>query len=174
MLLAISTICFSEKYISYVPGTSSLILAGEKGVTTIHVNNSDWIGVRRAAKDLANDIMMVTCHQPELKESKGFYQSGHNSGIAHVLIGTIGKSDIIDRLIKKGKLNVDDIRGQWESYVLQTIDGNLVIAGSDKRGTIYGIYDLSEKIGVSPWYWWADAKPEHHTNIYGPLDILRG
>ena len=166
MLLAISTICFSEKYISYVPGNSSLILAGEKGVTTIHVNSDDWIGVRRAAKDLANDIMMVTCHQPELKESKGFYQSGHNSGIAHVLIGTIGKSDIIDRLIKKGKLNVDDIRGQWESYVLQTIDGNLVIAGSDKRGTIYGIYDLSEKIGVSPWYWWADAKPEHHTNIY--------
>jgi hypothetical protein len=65
-------------------------------------------------------------------------------------VGIIGKSRLIDKLIADKKINVSDIKGQWESFVIQTVDGNLVIAGTDKRGTIYGIYDISEKIGVSP------------------------
>lgn len=50
-----------------------------------------------------------------------------------------------------------DVKGKWESFVIETVDGCLIVAGSDKRGTIYGIYDISEKIGVSPWYFWADV-----------------
>lgn len=62
-----------------------------------------------------------------------------------ILIGTIGKSPLIDRLVSEGKLDVSAVKGQWESFLIQTVDGNLVVAGSDKRGTIYGIYDISEK-----------------------------
>ncbi|KFL44963.1 hypothetical protein IL54_0330 [Sphingobium sp. ba1] len=81
-----------------------------------------------------------------------------------VLIGTLGESPTIDRLAATGKIDVAPIKGKWESYSLQTvrnpmpgIEEALVIIGSDKRGTIYGIYDLSQNIGISPWYWWADV-----------------
>jgi hypothetical protein len=90
-----------------------------------------------------------------------------------VLIGTIGKSPLIDSLIKRHKLDVSGIAGQWESAVTTVVEHPmpgvrraLVIAGADKRGTIYGIYDLSEQIGVSPWYWWADVRVPHADALY--------
>ena len=58
------------------------------------------------------------------------------------------------------------VRGQWESFVIDVVDGNLVVAGSDKRGTIYGIYEISQRIGVSPWYWWADVPVRHQNELY--------
>jgi hypothetical protein len=80
-----------------------------------------------------------------------------------VIVGTLGNNELIDQLAKDGKLSTNGISGQWESYLLQVVkqpmpgvDCALVIAGSDRRGTIYGIYQLSELMGVSPWYWWAD------------------
>lgn len=83
-----------------------------------------------------------------------------------IAIGTIGMSDTIDTLISNGRLNVREIRGKWESFTIQQIDNTIVIAGSDKRGTIYGIYDFCEKIGVSPWYWWSDADIVPAENLY--------
>ena len=88
---------------------------------------------------------------------------------ADIIVGTIGKSAAVDSLITEGKLDVSEIEGQWEAFTLSNIDGTLVIAGADKRGTIYGIYDLSEKMGVSPWEWWADVTPSHSDAIYVSL-----
>jgi hypothetical protein len=89
------------------------------------------------------------------------------------VIGTIGKSPLIDKLIQENKINVHDIAGKWEAFLIQVIenpfpkvDRALVIAGSDKRGTIYGMYDLSGKIGISPWYWWADVPVEHRDALF--------
>jgi hypothetical protein len=76
---------------------------------------------------------------------------------ADIIIGTVGQSEAIDKLVSDGKIDVSDIEGKWECFKIQVVDDTLVIAGSDRRGTIYGIYDLSEKIGVSPWYYWADT-----------------
>ena len=97
-----------------------------------------------------------------------------------VLIGTIGKSPLIDALIKRHKLDVSGIAGQWESAVttivehpMQGVRRALVIAGADKRGTIYGIYDLSEQIGVSPWYWWADVRVPHADALVCAAGALR-
>ena len=87
-----------------------------------------------------------------------------------IVVGTIGKSAEIDALVSEGKLKVDDINGKWEAFTIQNVDGDIVIAGSDKRGTIYGIYDLSEKIGVSPWHYWADVTPGHADELYVTLD----
>lgn len=95
-------------------------------------------------------------------------QTANLSG-CDIVIGTIGKSAAIDSLIASGKLNVSEIEGEWEAFTVQAVDGALVIAGADKRGTIYGIYDLSEKMGVSPWEWWADVKPIHADSIYASL-----
>jgi hypothetical protein len=85
----------------------------------------------------------------------------------------VGKSPVIDQLIRAKKIDASGILGKWESFFIQTVadplpgvSSALVIAGSDKRGTIYGIYDLSEQIGVSPWYWWSDVTPEHKDALF--------
>jgi hypothetical protein len=117
--------------------------------TDIYVDPKDEKGVARAARDLASDVGKVSGIEAKLNEQVKAPQGS-------ILIGTIGSSQMIDKLIADKKIDVSDIEGQWESYLIQTVDGYLVVAGSDRRGTIYGIYDISEKIGVSPWYWWAD------------------
>ena len=140
------------------PGKGDLVLGDGKSVATIFVETNDEPAVIRAVGDLADDFSRVTGTRPAIEN-----QPSLNSKIG-VMIGTIGKSQTIDRLVSEGKLQTNGISGQWESYVLQIVknplpgmDAALVIAGSDRRGTIYGIYHLSELIGVSPWYWWADV-----------------
>lgn len=84
-----------------------------------------------------------------------------------ILIGTIGKNKYIDQFIADGKININQIKGQWEAFQIQTIthDGKrlLIVVGSDKRGTAYGILELSRLIGVSPLVYWADCIPEKKT-----------
>ena len=136
-----------------------------KGITAgIIVDENDWKGVIRAAHDLGDDVRKVTgfSSQVSLQSSDSPWMKQPKS----IIVGTIGKSRIIDSIIKQKKLDVRKVKGQWESYIIDIVDGNLVIAGSDKRGTIYGIYDISERIGVSPWYWMADAPVVHRDMLY--------
>jgi hypothetical protein len=90
-----------------------------------------------------------------------------------VIVGTLGHSALIDALVASGKFDAQGLRGKWESFLLQVVENPvpgvaraLVIAGSDKRGTIYGVYELSEQIGVSPWYWWADVPVPHRGSLH--------
>lgn len=136
-----------------------------KGITAgIIVDENDWKGVIRAAHDLGDDVRKVTGFLSQVRllssDSPGMKQP------KSIIVGTIGKSRIIDRIIRQKKLDVSKVKGQWESYIIDIVDGNLIIVGSDKRGTIYGIYDISERIGVSPWYWMADAPIAHRDTLY--------
>ncbi len=122
-------------------------------------------GVIRAIGDLQADIERVTNAKPTMGPS--------NKGKIQVIIGTLGRNKIIDSLVTSGKLDDSDLKGKRESFVITTmaqpssgIDHALVIAGSDKRGTIYGIYELSEQLGVSPWYWWADVPVKTKKEAY--------
>jgi hypothetical protein len=90
-----------------------------------------------------------------------------------VIIGVLGQSPVIDDLVAKGKIQVDGIAGQWEAYRQIVIDHPfanvrraLAIVGSDRRGAVYGVYDLSEKMGVSPWYWFADVPVRRQANVF--------
>ncbi|KAI5927198.1 hypothetical protein F4810DRAFT_433767 [Camillea tinctor] len=90
-----------------------------------------------------------------------------------IIVGTIGHSKVIDDLVTARKLDVSRVQGKWESFTTQVVEEPLpgcrraaVIAGSDARGTIFGIYDISEQIGVSPWYWWADVPIVEHKEIF--------
>ena len=108
--------------------------------------------VRRAVVDLQQDVKRVSGVLPSVA-------TGKVSGL-QVVIGTYGQSREINRLVRQGVLRESDLRGKWESYVITVTHEKtprLVIAGSTSRGTIYGIYDVSERLGVSPWYWWADV-----------------
>jgi Glycosyl hydrolase family 115/Gylcosyl hydrolase family 115 C-terminal domain len=142
-------------------------LAHEGHVAPLIAAPNDWPGVIRAAGDLQTDLERVTGHKPVLSTT------GTSAAADAILIGTIGRSAVIDALVKSGKLNVDGIRGHWEAFVIETvqnpmpgIDRAVVVAGSDKRGTIYGIYEISQQIGVSPWYWWADVVPQHRDTLF--------
>jgi hypothetical protein len=154
-------------YVKTTPSSGSFPLAHNGATAKLWVDANDWAGVLRAAHDLQMDLQRVT--GVEAAFSKGVKPPSGDV----VLIGTIGKSQVIDRLIRDRKIDVSEIRGKWESTLIQVVDHplpgiarSLVIAGSDKRGTIYGIYDLSEQIGVSPWYWWADVPVAHKDALY--------
>lgn len=154
-----NTLSLLPDYVQHTAEKGAFRIAG-KGITTkIVVDPDDWKGVIRAANDLGDDVYKVTGVAFSItKDTK----LSHGA----IIVGTIGKSKLIDQLVAEGKLNVDAVKNKWESFVIQTVGDNLVIAGSDKRGTIYGIYDVSEKIGVSPWYYWADAPVKKSTNLY--------
>ena len=144
--------------INVMAQSKTFCIAKDGNTAAIVVDEQDWKGVIRAANDLGDDVRKVTGTACPVVSDLPADKS--------ILIGTIGKSRIIDKLIKQKKLNVKDIKGKWEAYRIEVIDGNLVIAGSDKRGTIYGIYEISRRIGVSPWYWMADAPVVHKDELW--------
>jgi hypothetical protein len=141
-------------------------LAATNTAAPLVLSKQDWPGVLRAARDLQADVGRVAGHSPQLVEA---LPTATN---AVVLVGTLGRNEYIDRLVSQGSIDVSAIRGAWEAHLTQVVskpfpgvDQALVIVGSDKRGTIYGIYDLSQQIGVSPWYWWADVPTVRHPVI---------
>lgn len=136
--------------------------------TAVWVDSSDYESVKKCANLFAEDIGRVT-------GVEGLVFSTFNGVQNHswVLIGTIGKSRYIDSLIKEGKLDVSSINGKWESFVVKVVenpmkglDRALVIAGSDRRGTSYGAFAVSEAMGVSPLYWWADVPVKKKKSVY--------
>ncbi len=169
-LLAMPHECLAiggEKYVKSVPSPGSFAIEQGRTAASIRVDTDDYAGVVRAANDLQTDIMRVTGVAPAV------FHGGKRTGPDVIFVGTIGKSQFIDRLIHDGKIDAAQIAGQWESYIIQVVTNplpgvkrGLIIAGSDKRGTIYGVYDLSEQMGVSPWYWWADVPVEHKDALY--------
>lgn len=145
---------------SYIPGSFAIVNKGT--VSPLFVSNNEWPGVLRAVKNLQTDVEKVSGITPALLTEKP-------KGMP-IIIGTIGKSETVNDMIRNGKIDVSEITGKWEATLIQVvknptknIDSALVIVGSDKRGTIYGIYELSYQIGVSPWYYWADV-PVKKTN----------
>lgn len=101
-----------------------------------------------------------------------------------IIIGELGQSKLIDGIVDAGKFDeAKQIKGKWEAYAtknvdhpLPGVDRALVIAGSDSRGTIFGTYSISQKIGVSPWYWFSDVPVKHQDTITvgGPARINDG
>jgi hypothetical protein len=176
--LSLAALCFfifvrdgfalgQAQYVENVSRQNSFPIVQGNAAASLYVDSNDFAGVIRAANDLQADVGRVTGLTPTiLHEETGL---GKNAIIA----GTIGKSRVIDRLIRDGKIDAAQIAGKWESFLIQVVPkplpgfaSALVIAGSDKRGTIYGLYDLSEQMGVSPWYWWADVTPEHKDAVF--------
>lgn len=145
----------------------SFTLSADGISAPLWVSGGDFPGVWRAAKNLQEDIGRVTLTRPTLSTEVP------PTGREIVLIGTLGKNSVIDQLVKEKKLDVSYVAGKWETYLLQvvekpmpTVDRALVIVGSDKRGTIFGIYTLSAAIGVSPWHWWADVPPRKQSRLF--------
>ena len=139
----------AEPFISFQPAADSWQLKD----ITISFDDREHSCVQRAAASLLSDFEKVTGQRPV-----------RITGDAGIIIGTIGTNPQIDQWAKQGVLH--DLKGKTEKYIIKTIGRQLVIAGSDKRGTVYGIYELSRQIGVSPWYFWADVPVAKHESLY--------
>ncbi len=157
----------AQSYISTekIAGAFTLSTTGKSA--PLCVSSEDYPGVILILKLLQTDIGRVTNAPPEI------LLDSIASAREIVIVGTLGKSPLIDKLAKDKKFDIDRISGKWETFLIQAIenplpniDRALIIAGSDKRGTIFGMFDLSEKIGVSPWYWWADVPPKKKSEIF--------
>lgn len=133
----------------------------------IQVSPSDYSGVQKVAELFRTDLSLVSGKDVQLRvadqiESKNV-----------IIAGTVGKSILIDQLIKSKKIDASSLKGKWEQFLIipikrpfEGVDNALIIAGSDKRGTMFGMFEISGQMGVSPWYWWADVPVKSRLNIY--------
>lgn len=155
------------RYIAFGPAAGALPLVAGGRAAPLVVSADDHPGVVRVVDDLRADIERVTGVRPVVSHDR--IPPVHEL----VLIGTIGRSPLIDDLVARGKLDVSGIAGRWETTVEQVVADPLpgvrrafVIAGSDPRGTIYGAYETSRQIGVSPWHFWDDVPARHRDAVY--------
>ena len=157
----------ADSFISNENGKGKLAISVSGRSVPLLISSKDWPGVIRAFKDLQTDIGKVTSAVPEL------YTDDVPKSKELIIAGTLGKSPLIDNLVRDKKIDVTGMAGQWETFLIQVVNNPvagvkkaLIIAGSDKRGTIFGIYEVSKQIGVSPWYWWADVPVQKKNELY--------
>jgi len=168
LLISLTTYGFGKdhKAITSFSEDSVFFTLTKDGITiSVVIEADNDKGIVRATEDLRSDFERVTGQKPSLLHELP------SSGNA-IIIGVIGESALLDRLVKSGKIDEQQLKGKREKYLISTItqpfsgmEEALIIAGSDKRGVIYGIYELSEQIGVSPWYYWADIPVVQRQNI---------
>lgn len=137
----------AENFVDFSSGDWQL---AKDGKISIYVSKTDERGVMKAAKNLCQDLLKVTGIAPQFVD---------NASNATIVIGTAGKSKAVSNFDKR-------LKGKYEMYLLNAENQRLTIVGSDRRGTIFGIYELSRQIGVSPWYYWADVPVETHNQIF--------
>ena len=152
-LLSAMSMSAAERFVSFQQG--DLLINGNDKVE-IYMDANDCRGVSYAANALVKDIRNVSGSQATITSNRK----------ATILVGTSGHSAAIDQLVKQKRINGNLLKGKREKFIITVVDNQLVIAGSDRRGTIYGIYELSQQMGVSPWYDWADVPVEHHDSIF--------
>lgn len=148
-------------------GSTAFPLASKNGLASVYVDAADFDAVKKSAALFAEDVERVTGSSPKILSTSAAIKD------YVVIIGTIGRSEILNKLIAAKKLHTGSLQNGWEQFLIQTVDNPLpnvkkalVIAGSDRRGTAYGVFTLSEAIGVSPWYWWADVLVAKSANLF--------
>lgn len=130
----------------------------------ICVDEKDDAVVLKAAQLLQQDIRRVTGKTPALQ-----YRLPENRQAA-IIIGNQQHSSLIRQLSASGRINTKALEGAWEAHQVIVAHSNnypaIIITGSDRRGTAFGVFEFSRQLGVSPWYWWADVPVQQQTNVY--------
>ena len=152
----------ADQFVSFQKGD---LLINRYNKVEIYMDANDCKGVSYAANALVKDIIKVSGSKAVLTSDAGL-KDKDAAGKPTILVGTIGHSAAIDQLIRQKRINGNLLKGKREKFIITVVNGQLVIAGSDRRGTIYGIYELSQQMGVSPWYDWADVPVVHHDSIF--------
>ncbi len=153
--------------ISNQAGTGRFPIINSTTTATVYTDEKDFTVVQKVTALFQTDIEAVT--GKHIDHSHQLVQSNQTV----IIVGTIGHCAWIDQLIQKNKISVAAIKDKWEAFGIFSIaqpfphvGKALVVAGSDRRGTAYGVFELSRQIGVSPWYWWADVPVKKKKEIY--------
>lgn len=146
----------ADQFISFSKQEGAVALFQNNKAVEIKVDQNDHPGVLRAVKSLIADIKEVTGCSGQIGQNEN----------ARIIIGSLDKSSTIQQLAKKKIIDIKDLKGKTEKFIITTVGDQLIIAGSDKRGTTYGIYELSRQLGISPWHWWADVPAVKHNEVY--------
>lgn len=160
-LLSSFSVQAAQQFVHFYQGD---VLLNPSNRVEIYMDANDCKGVSYAVQALIKDFRQVSGCQATLTSQSGSTH-GKNSQPG-ILVGTLGHSAAIDQLVRQKRIDARQLQGKREKFIITVVDGQLVIAGSDRRGTIYGIYELSQQMGVSPWYDWADVPVEHHDSIF--------
>ena len=169
-LVAFLTMQAAQSFVVFAPQGDALPLKG----ASIGLADDEHSCVKLAVQSLSEDFNRVTGCTAVVGRSHAFgdaglgYDKPTDGDVPTIVVGTVGCNPQIDQWVKQGQLK--NLKGKREKYIIKTIGQQLVIAGSDKRGTVFGVYELSKQMGVSPWYWWADVPVEHHDQLFA----LRG
>jgi hypothetical protein len=151
IILAVLSFQFAKaQYINFDKSQGGIDLAK----CSLIYSEEDFEGVKIAVRNLQNDIFDVSGRKPELNNQNAETQ---------IIIGTIGKTKMINAVLENTKIDISQIQGKWETGMIKKINDNtILIIGADKRGTIFAVYDLCKNIGVSPWKYWADVPAQKH------------
>ena len=132
----------------------------------IFIGEDEWSGVKRVSGYVSNDIELVTGVAPEVIRTDATELKVEPG---HIYAGTLGHSSLTEALTAEGIIDPAEISGKREVYRFDISEAGggpaLFITGSDKRGTIYGLFHISELLGVSPWVWFADVIPAKKDRI---------
>lgn len=163
----------NELHVAYTYQQGGMPLYAPEGRAVWLYDDNDAPVVSTVVRAVNNDIKAVVGGQLDRM------RNGEVSDYA-IIVGTIGLSKYISELGETGKINVEGIKGKWESYILQLVDSPrkgikkaLVICGSNPRGTAYGLFEVSRMMGISPYVWWADVVPDHQMSLYLVGDLLK-
>jgi hypothetical protein len=142
------------------------IVTTQTATPILFAPNDHWL-VQKAAALLQTDIEKVSGTKPDTVHT--LTRAAKNI----IVIGSLDRSALISQLVQTKKICVDSLQGKWEAFQILVVpkpwpgvDNALVIAGSDKRGTAYGVFELSKQLGVSPWYWWADVPVKTNVELW--------
>ncbi|MVN20817.1 glycosyl hydrolase 115 family protein [Mucilaginibacter arboris] len=176
LLLPAKKVCAQKIAVSNVYQPASFPLVHQQKAASIYIDSKDAAVVPVAAEAFKNDLTAITGAVSEVKKDAAGLDT------FPVIIGTLGQSKWIDALVKSNKIKAEKVRGKWETFSISVVDAPftgikkaLVIFGSDRRGTAFGVFELSRMVGVSPLCWWADIVPEHQNALYiSPGESLEG
>jgi hypothetical protein len=153
-LLITHSVLAAEQFVNFDNGD---LLLNKNNSVKIYMDGNDQKGVAIAVRNLQSDLQKVCGGEISIVDA---------AADADIVIGTLGHSAAVDQFAKAKRINAKLLKGKKEMYLISIQNGKVVIAGSDRRGTIFGIYELSRQIGVSPWYYWADVPVVHHDRIF--------
>ena len=137
----------------------------------IRIDGGETEAVKIAAASLVKDLERTLGISAQTAQDDS--RMDREEGTAEILVGTLDVSAVVRELVDSADLHDEAGHLRKEAYLHRICGGRLVIAGSDRRGTIYGIYDLCEALGVSPWYFWADVPVQKKQEFVLPEDYTK-
>ncbi len=152
-------------------------LADKAKKTVLLVEECAFEGVKRVAAKVALDVEKVTGILPEVVSTLDVLEASDKENTQVIFCATMGQSCLLNKLTENGQIAVLEVENKREVYAIQFVEQlegfaeALVIYGSDKRGTIYGMFSLSEYIGVSPLCYWGDVEPVKKSRLVLGADI---